>query len=149
MPIFAHEENPLNDQEWENIKAVVIDVARKRLVGRRIVDLHGPLGPGIQTIVHDHFSGTTIGRIGLLGSLNLAAGRLRHGRRERSCAPEGRSPAAHRHHGTWRHRDHPLGNAPQEEPGEPGPPMSSHHHEVRALCLGGARDALEGHTLHQ
>lgn len=67
MPLFAHEENPLNDQEWENIKNVVIDVARKRLVGRRIVDLHGPLGPGVQTIVHDHFSGTTIGRVGLLG----------------------------------------------------------------------------------
>ncbi|MFL6214719.1 MAG: family 1 encapsulin nanocompartment shell protein [Blastocatellia bacterium] len=67
MPIFAHEENPLNDQEWENIKNVVINVARRRLIGRRIVDLHGPLGPGIQTIVHDHFAGTTIGRIGLLG----------------------------------------------------------------------------------
>jgi uncharacterized linocin/CFP29 family protein len=67
MPIFAHEENPLNEQEWENLNAVVIEVARKRLVGRRIVDLHGPLGAGIQTIVHDHFSGTTIGRIGLLG----------------------------------------------------------------------------------
>ena len=67
MPIFAHEENPLNDQEWENIKTVVIEVARKRLVGRRVVDLHGPLGPGVQTIVHDHFAGTTIGRIGLVG----------------------------------------------------------------------------------
>jgi uncharacterized linocin/CFP29 family protein len=67
MPIFAHEENPLNDQEWENINRVVIEVARKRLVGRRVVDLHGPLGPGIQTIVHDHFAGTTIGRVGLLG----------------------------------------------------------------------------------
>ena len=67
MPIFAHEENPLNDQEWENIKTVVIEVARKRLVGRRVVDLHGPLGPGVQTIVHDHFAGTQIGRIGLLG----------------------------------------------------------------------------------
>jgi uncharacterized linocin/CFP29 family protein len=67
MPIFAHEENPLSEIEWENIKSVVIEVARKRLVGRRIVDLHGPLGPGVQTIVHDHFSGTTIGRIGLLG----------------------------------------------------------------------------------
>jgi uncharacterized linocin/CFP29 family protein len=67
MPIFAHEENPLNDQEWENIKNVVIEVARRRLVGRRVVDLHGPLGPGVQTIVHDHFAGTTIGRIGLVG----------------------------------------------------------------------------------
>jgi uncharacterized linocin/CFP29 family protein len=67
MPIFAHEENPLNDQEWENIKSVVTGVGRRRLVGRRIVDLHGPLGPGVQTIVHDHFAGTTIGRVGLLG----------------------------------------------------------------------------------
>jgi len=67
MPIFAHEENPLNDQEWESINNIVIEVARKRLVGRRVVDLHGPLGPGVQTIVHDHFSGTTMGRIGLLG----------------------------------------------------------------------------------
>ena len=67
MAIFAHQENPLNDQEWENIKAVVIGVARRKLVGRRIVDLHGPLGAGVQTIVHDHFAGTQIGRIGLLG----------------------------------------------------------------------------------
>jgi len=67
MAIFAHQENPLNDQEWENIKAVVIGVARRKLIGRRIVDLHGPLGAGIQTIVHDHFAGTAVGRIGLLG----------------------------------------------------------------------------------
>jgi uncharacterized linocin/CFP29 family protein len=67
MAVFAHEENPLSDQEWESIKQTVIEVARKRLIGRRIVDLHGPLGPGVQTIVHDHFAGTTIGRLGLLG----------------------------------------------------------------------------------
>jgi uncharacterized linocin/CFP29 family protein len=67
MPIFAHEDNPLTDQEWERITSVVIEVARERLVGRRIVDIYGPLGPGVQTIVHDHFAGTTIGRISLLG----------------------------------------------------------------------------------
>jgi len=67
MAIFAHQENPLNDQEWENIKAIVVGVARRKLVGRRIVDLHGPLGAGVQTIVHDHFAGTQMGRIGLLG----------------------------------------------------------------------------------
>jgi uncharacterized linocin/CFP29 family protein len=85
MPIFAHEENPLNDQEWENMKAVVINVARARLVGRRIVDLHGPLGPGIQTIVHDHFAGTTIGRVGLLGEEE--ADPVRSVRRESGIIP--------------------------------------------------------------
>lgn len=62
-----HEENPLNEREWEHLKSVVVDVARRRLVGRRIVDIFGPLGAGVQTIVHDHFSGTTMGAIGLLG----------------------------------------------------------------------------------
>lgn len=67
MAIFAHDENPLDEREWEHMKSVVIDVARRRLVGRRIVDIHGPLGAGVQTIVHDHFSGTTMGSLDLLG----------------------------------------------------------------------------------
>jgi uncharacterized linocin/CFP29 family protein len=85
MAVFAHEENPLNEQEWENINNVIINVARKRLVGRRIVDLHGPLGPGVQTIVHDHFAGTTIGRIGLLGEAE--ADPIRSVRRESGIIP--------------------------------------------------------------
>jgi uncharacterized linocin/CFP29 family protein len=67
MSVFAHQENPLDEREWEHLNQVVINVARKRLVGRRIVDIHGPLGAGVQTIVHDHFTGTTIGALGLLG----------------------------------------------------------------------------------
>jgi uncharacterized linocin/CFP29 family protein len=67
MAVFADDDNPLTDQEWEEINQVVIDAARRRLVGRRVVDIYGPLGPGVQTIVHDHFGGTTIGRIGLVG----------------------------------------------------------------------------------
>lgn len=67
MSVFAHDENPLDEREWEHLKSVVIDVARRRLVGRRIVDIHGPLGAGVQTIVHDHFTGTTMGQLGLLG----------------------------------------------------------------------------------
>jgi uncharacterized linocin/CFP29 family protein len=67
MAVFAHDENPLDEREWEHLKAVVIDVARRRLVGRRIIDIHGPLGAGVQTIVHDHFTGTTMGQLGLTG----------------------------------------------------------------------------------
>ncbi|HZS45560.1 MAG TPA: family 1 encapsulin nanocompartment shell protein [Blastocatellia bacterium] len=67
MAQFAHEENPLDDFQWEQIKNTVVNVARRKLVGRRVVEVFGPLGPGVQTIVHDHFTGTTIGRVGLLG----------------------------------------------------------------------------------
>ena len=106
MPIFAHEENPLNDQEWENIKTVVIDVARKRLIGRRIVDLHGPLGAGVQTIVHDHFSGTTIGRIGLLGEEESDP--VRSVRRESGIIPLIYKDFIF----TGGHRDRPAGGTP-------------------------------------
>ena len=68
MPVFSHEANPLNDQEWKSINSLVIDVAARRLVGRRIVDLYGPLGSGVQTIVHERFSGTTIGNVSLTGA---------------------------------------------------------------------------------
>ena len=86
MSVFAHEENPLDEREWEHLKQVVIGVARKRLVGRRIVDVHGPLGPGVQTIVHDHFTGTTIGNIGLLGE-GGASEPMRSVRREAGIIP--------------------------------------------------------------
>lgn len=67
MPVFAGDDNPLTQSEWQDLNSVVTDIARKRLVGRRLIDIYGPLGAGIQTIVHDYFDGTTIGRIGLLG----------------------------------------------------------------------------------
>ena len=35
---------PLSGEEWAKLDKVVIDVARKLLVGRRIVELTGPLG---------------------------------------------------------------------------------------------------------
>src|SRR5579862_278250 len=67
MALFAHEENPLNEKEWISMNSVVIDAARRRLIGRRVIDIYGPLGPGVQSIVHEHFGGTTVGQIGLLG----------------------------------------------------------------------------------
>jgi uncharacterized linocin/CFP29 family protein len=66
MPDFSDDDNPLTDAECQEVNSVVVDTGRKRLVGRRLIDIYGPLGPGIQTIVHDYFD-NTIGRIGLLG----------------------------------------------------------------------------------
>src|SRR5688572_29033123 len=85
MAVFAHEENPLDEREWEHLKSVVIGVAQRRLVGRRIVDVHGPLGAGVQTIVHDHFAGTTIGSVNLLGEADSDP--MRSVRREAGIIP--------------------------------------------------------------
>jgi uncharacterized linocin/CFP29 family protein len=85
MPVFTDDDNPLTDKEWQDLNSVVTDIARHRLVGRRLIDIYGPLGAGIQTIVHDYFDGTTIGRIGLLGE--DAADPLRPARRQSGIIP--------------------------------------------------------------
>ncbi|HZI14278.1 MAG TPA: encapsulin, partial [Myxococcus sp.] len=45
MPDFlGHAENPLREDEWARLNETVIQVARRSLVGRRILDIYGPLG---------------------------------------------------------------------------------------------------------
>ena len=44
------ESSPLTPEEWRQMHAHVVDVARRHLVGRRIVDLFGPLGAGVEAI---------------------------------------------------------------------------------------------------
>ena len=47
MPDFlGHAENPLREDEWARLNETVIQVARRSLVGRRILDIYGPLGAG-------------------------------------------------------------------------------------------------------
>ncbi|HKF55398.1 MAG TPA: family 1 encapsulin nanocompartment shell protein [Blastocatellia bacterium] len=85
MPVFTDDDNPLTDVEWQEVNSVVTDIARRRLVGRRLIDIYGPLGAGVQTIVHDYFDGTTIGRIGLMGEEGSDA--LRPVRRQSGIIP--------------------------------------------------------------
>jgi len=85
MPVFTDDDNPLTETEWQDLNSVVTDVARRRLVGRRLIDIYGPLGAGIQTIVHDYFDGATTGRIGLLGEEDSDA--LRPVRRQSGIIP--------------------------------------------------------------
>ncbi len=48
---FLDEEaSPLTPEEWCQMRACVVDVARRHLVGRRIIDLFGPLGAGVEAI---------------------------------------------------------------------------------------------------
>ena len=68
MPDFlGHAENPLREEEWARLNETVIQVARRSLVGRRILDIYGPLGAGVQTVPHDEYQGVSPGAVDIVG----------------------------------------------------------------------------------
>ncbi|MGA9523511.1 MAG: family 1 encapsulin nanocompartment shell protein [Myxococcaceae bacterium] len=69
---LGHAENPLRAEEWARLNETVIQVARRSLVGRRFLDLYGPLGPGVQTVAHDEFSGVSPGAVDIVGEQDTA-----------------------------------------------------------------------------
>src|SRR4051812_20926003 len=64
---LGHEENPLRPDEWTRLTETVIEVARRSLVGRRFIDLYGPLGAGVQTVAYEEFSGVAPGAVDIVG----------------------------------------------------------------------------------
>ena len=69
---LGHAENPLREEEWARMNETVIQVARRSLVGRRFLDLYGPLGAGVQTVAHDEFSGVSPGAVDIVGEQETA-----------------------------------------------------------------------------
>lgn len=69
LDFLGHHENPLRPEEWERLNETVIQVARRSLVGRRFIDLYGPLGAGVQTVPHDQFAGVEKGAVDLVGEV--------------------------------------------------------------------------------
>ena len=47
---LMRDDAPLSTEEWVKLDEVVVDMARKLLVGRRFIHLTGPLGAGVQTV---------------------------------------------------------------------------------------------------
>jgi uncharacterized linocin/CFP29 family protein len=73
MPDFlGHAENPLREEEWARLNETVIQVARRSLVGRHILDLYGPLGAGVQSIPHDEYTGVSLGAVDIVGEQETA-----------------------------------------------------------------------------
>jgi uncharacterized linocin/CFP29 family protein len=72
MDFLGHSENPLQESEWQSVNKTVIEVARRSLVGRRFIDLYGPLGAGVQTVPRDQFRGVEPGAVDLVGEKETA-----------------------------------------------------------------------------
>src|SRR4051812_30929778 len=74
MPDFlGHAENPLREEEWARLNETVVQVARRALTGRRILDIYGPLGAGVQTVPHDEYSGVSAGAVDIVGEQETAS----------------------------------------------------------------------------
>jgi uncharacterized linocin/CFP29 family protein len=61
---------PFNDEQWELLETTVIETARRQLVGRRFIDIYGPLGEGVQTVVNDIFERPETGNLSLHGEVS-------------------------------------------------------------------------------
>ncbi|WP_158734908.1 family 1 encapsulin nanocompartment shell protein [Alteribacillus sp. YIM 98480] len=46
-------DSPLNNSEWNELDQTVFEHAKKQLVGRRFIDIYGPLGEGMQSVPTD------------------------------------------------------------------------------------------------
>lgn len=53
MYFMGRDQSPLKSEHWKVIDEIVINTAKKVLVGRRFLHLFGPLGPQTHTIFAD------------------------------------------------------------------------------------------------
>jgi uncharacterized linocin/CFP29 family protein len=58
---------PLSREEWQELEETVIESVRKQLVGRRFLDIYGPLGEGVQSITNDIYEAPENGSLSFHG----------------------------------------------------------------------------------
>ena len=64
---LKHHDNPLTPEEFQRIHDAIVTAGRRRLVGRRFIELYGPMGPGVQAIPYDEFTNAGDGQLDLVG----------------------------------------------------------------------------------
>jgi uncharacterized linocin/CFP29 family protein len=68
--IQLYPDAPLTGYDFEQLEKTVIESARKQLIGRRFIELYGPLGRGVQSIFNDIFLEHEQARIDFQGSFD-------------------------------------------------------------------------------
>lgn len=64
---IKYPDSPLSSSEWNRLDETVIEAARRQLIGRRFIDLYGPLGEGLQSVSNDIFEEPGGGGVSLRG----------------------------------------------------------------------------------
>lgn len=60
-------ESSLTSEEWKDLDHTVFESIKKQLVGRRFLDIYGPLGEGVQSVTNDIYEVTDRGAISFHG----------------------------------------------------------------------------------
>ena len=64
---LLREQAPLDATEWERFDSAIVQTARRQLVGRRFLNLVGPLGAGVQEVPTYVFVGVEPGMLSIVG----------------------------------------------------------------------------------
>jgi len=64
-------EAPITAEEWDAIDRTVVAMAKSQLVGRRFINVFGPLGAGVQSYHQDVFAGTDSATISMMGNEDI------------------------------------------------------------------------------
>jgi len=67
MDILDRKAAPLTENEWSRIDEAVVNTASRMLVGRKIIEVLGPLGSGVYSIPYSVFSGKSATGIDMVG----------------------------------------------------------------------------------
>lgn len=60
-------DSPLSREEWTELDQTVFESVKKQLVGRRFIDIYGPLGEGVQSVTNDIYDSPEQGAISFHG----------------------------------------------------------------------------------
>jgi uncharacterized linocin/CFP29 family protein len=64
---LQRDQAPLSDEQWRLLDAAALQTASGMLVGRRIIPVVGPFGPGVEVVPNDTIAGLAGGQVDLLG----------------------------------------------------------------------------------
>ncbi|MCX7781215.1 MAG: bacteriocin family protein [Negativicutes bacterium] len=67
MDFLDRKAAPLTAEEWSRLDNAVVNTARSMLVGRRVMEILGPLGSGVYSIPYSIFSGKSATGIDMVG----------------------------------------------------------------------------------
>ncbi len=73
MEFLLRDDSPFSSEQWNHMDEMVIKTARQTLVGRKFLNIYGPLGAGVQSIPLDEYGEIPPGETSFFGDGEYAS----------------------------------------------------------------------------